>query len=155
MASKARSETSGADAKPAVALRDMLAAAAPSRRPVLVQNFVREAACSVLGLSEADGPADDVPLSETGLDSLLAVELRNVLVKSLGMTLSATLLFDHASIEALSEFLWSEMQDGEAPVVKQVATGKRAARAEGTAMLAEIAELSDAEVELLLEGGRQ
>ena len=111
VASKARSETSDAEAKPIVALRDMLAAAAPSRRPVLVRNFVREMACSVLGLSETDGPADDVPLSETGLDSLLAVELRNVLAKSLRMTLSATLLFDHASIEALSEFLWSEMQE--------------------------------------------
>jgi acyl carrier protein len=106
-------------------------------------------------LSETDGPVDDVPLSETGLDSLLAVELRNVLAKSLGMTLSATLLFDHASIEALSEFLWSEMQEGEAPLAKQGATDKPTARAEGTAMLAEIAELSDAEVELLLEGGRQ
>jgi polyketide synthase 12/myxalamid-type polyketide synthase MxaB len=155
IASKARSETTGAEAKPMVALRDILAAAAPGRRPVLVRNFVREMACTVLGLSETDGPVDDVPLSETGLDSLLAVELRNVLAKSLGMTLSATLLFDHASIEALSEFLWSEMQEGEAPLAKQGATDKPTARAEGTAMLAEIAELSDAEVELLLEGGRQ
>ena len=155
IASKARSETTGAEAKPMVALRDMLAAAAPRRRPVLVRNFVREMACTVLGLSETDGPVDDVPLSETGLDSLLAVELRNVLAKSLGMTLSATLLFDHASIEALSEFLWSEMQEGEAPLAKQGATDKPTARAEGTAMLAEIAELSDAEVELLLEGRRQ
>ncbi len=155
MASKAKNEASGAEAKPAIAIRNMLAAAAPSRRPVLVRNFVRETACIVLGLSETDGPADDVPLSETGLDSLLAVELRNVLAKSLGMTLSATLLFDHASIEALSEFLWSEMQEGEAPVAKQGATDKPAARAEGTEVLAEIAELSDAEVELVLEGVRQ
>ena len=155
MASRARTETSVAEARPAVALREMLEAAAPSRRGVLVRNFVRERACKVLGLTEADCPADGAPLSEAGLDSLLAVELRNVLGKSLGMSLSATLLFDHPSIEALSEFLWSEMQGAEAPVKKQDVMEKPGARAEGSAVLAEIAELSDAEVELLLGSGRR
>jgi acyl carrier protein len=133
----------------------MLEAAAPSRRPVLVRNFVRETACRVLGLTEADAPGDDAPLSEAGLDSLLAVELRNVLAKSLGMGLSATLLFDHPSVEALSEFLWSEMGAAKVPVKKQDIADKPGARAEGAAMLAEIAELSDAEVELLLASGRR
>ena len=63
----------------------------------------------MLGLTEANGPADNTPLSEVGLDSLLAVELRNALAKSLEAALSATLLFDHPTIEALSGFLWSEM----------------------------------------------
>jgi polyketide synthase 12/myxalamid-type polyketide synthase MxaB len=152
---KARTESSRAEAKPAVALREMLLVATPGRRPVLVRNFVRETTCRVLGLAEVDGPADGAPLSEAGLDSLLAVELRNVLGKSLGMSLSATLLFDHPSIEALSEFLWSEMREAEAPVKKQDVTDKPGARADGLAALAEIAELSDAEVELLLESGRR
>lgn len=155
IASRVRLEPSAAEAKPAVALRDTLEAAPPSRRPVLVRNFVRETACRVLGLSEANGPGDSAPLSEAGLDSLLAVELRNVLAKSLGMNLSATLLFDHPSIEALSDFLWSEMREAEAPIKKPGAADKPTARAEGAAMLAEIAELSDEEVELLLESGRQ
>jgi acyl transferase domain-containing protein/acyl carrier protein len=153
--SKARTETSGADAKPTIALREMLKAAAPGRRPVIVRNFVRETACGVLGLTEADGPADSAPLSEAGLDSLLAVELRNVLAKSLGMSLSATLLFDYPSIEALGEFLLSEMREVEELVKKQPLTDKPKGRTEGSTMLAEISELSDAEVELLLESGRQ
>jgi acyl transferase domain-containing protein/NAD(P)-dependent dehydrogenase (short-subunit alcohol dehydrogenase family) len=154
MASRAPTETSVAEAKPAVALREMLETAAPSRRPILVRNFVRKTACKVLGLTEVDCPADGAPLSEAGLDSLLAVELRNVLGKSLGMSLSATLLFDHPSIEALSEFLGNEMREVEAPIKKQDVVDKPGARAEGAAVLAEIAELSDAEVELLLESGR-
>ena len=71
------------------------------------------------------------------------------------MSLSATLLFDHPSIEALSDFLWGEMREVEAPVKKPDAADKPVARPEGAAVLAEIAELSDAEVELLLESGRQ
>ena len=155
MASRARTEASGHEAKPSVALREVLQAAAPSRRPVLVRNFVRETTYRVLGLAEADGPADDTPLSEAGLDSLLAVELRNAFGKSLGLSLAATLLFDHPSIGALSEFLWSEMREPEASVKKQDVAEKPGARAEGSAVLAEIAELSDAEVELLLGSGRR
>jgi acyl carrier protein len=109
----------------------------------------------VLGLAVADGPTDDAPLSDAGLDSLLAVELRNVLGKSLGMSLAATLLFDHPSIEALSEFLWSELREDEGPAEKPDPVEKPAAHTEGPAVLAEIAELSDAEVELLLSSGRR
>ena len=143
------------ETKPFVALRDMLAAAAPSRRRVLARNFVRETTFRVLGLTEADGPADGAPLSEAGLDFLLAVELRNVLGKSLGMSLSATLLFDHPTIEALSDFLWKEMRGPEAPVKKQDVSSGPGDRAVGSAVLAEIAELSDAEVELLLGSGQR
>jgi hypothetical protein len=155
IASKARTETSRVEAKPAISLRGMLEAAAPSRRHGLLRKFVRETACRVLGLTEADCPADGAPLSEVGLDSLLAVELRNVLGRSLGMGLSATLLFDYPSIEALSEFLWNETREAEAPAKKQNVNAKPGARAEGSAVLAEIAELSDAEVELLLGSERR
>jgi aryl carrier-like protein len=154
-APRARTETPDPAAKPAIALRETLEAAAPGRRPVLVRNFVRETACRVLGLTESDAPADGAPLSDAGLDSLLAVELRNVLGKSLGMNLSATLLFDHPSVEALSDFLWREMREADAPVKKSDATAKPGTRAEGATVLAEIAELSDAEVELMLETGRR
>jgi acyl transferase domain-containing protein len=147
-------QTASEQAKPTLSLRDILKAAAPSRRPVLLRNFVRETACKVLGLTEVDCPADGAPLSEVGLDSLLAVELRDVLQKSVGMNLSATLVFDHPSIEALSEFLSKEMRDAEMPTKKQDVADKPA-RTEGAAMLAEIAELSDTEVELLLASGRR
>jgi acyl transferase domain-containing protein len=155
MNAKLRIEASRVETKPFLALRDLLAAAAPSRRRVLTRNFVRETTFRVLGLTEADGPVDGAPLSEAGLDSLLAVELRNVLGKSLGMSLSATLLFDHPTIEALSDFLWKEMRGPEAPVKKQDVSSGSGDRAVGSAVLAEIAELSDAEVELLLGSGQR
>jgi NADPH:quinone reductase-like Zn-dependent oxidoreductase len=155
MGSKVRAETYGAEARSTVLLEEMVRAAAPGRRPVIVRNFVRQTACKVLGLTEADGPADSVPLAEVGLDSLLAVELRNVLAKSLRMNLSATLLFDYPSIEELGEFLLNQMRETDEPAKKQPATDKPKAGVEGSTVLAEIAELSDAEVELLLHSGRR
>ncbi len=96
---------------PALApFRTKLADAPSGRRPALLRNLVRETAIRVLGLSESDGPSDSAPLSEAGLNSLLAIELRNSLAKSLQMTLSATLLFEHPTIEALSAFLWDELR---------------------------------------------
>ena len=147
-------ETSRAEPKPVAKLRDILEDAAPSWRRVLVRKFIRETAFRVLGLTEANGAGDGAPLSEVGLDSLLAVELRNILGKSLGISLSATLLFDHPTIEALSEFLWNEMREPDTPVESQGVLARPGERAVGSAVLAEIAELSDAEVELLLGSGR-
>jgi hypothetical protein len=44
-----------------------------------------------------------------GLDSLMAVELRNKLGKSVGKTLSATLLFEYPTLEALADQLSSDV----------------------------------------------
>jgi hypothetical protein len=65
------------------------------------------------------------------------------------------LLFDHPTIEALSEFLWNEVRLSEAPSKKRDVSNGPTDRPVGSEMLAEIAELSDAEVEILLGAKRQ
>ena len=64
---------------------------------------VSELVTRVVGASLRVEP--DQLLTELGLDSLMAVELRNLLARSLGVPLPATLLFDHPSLEALARFL--------------------------------------------------
>jgi acyl carrier protein len=52
------------------------------------------------------GAVDDrQPLSNAGLDSLMAIELRNWLMERTGRTLAPTLLFDYPTVEKLERFL--------------------------------------------------
>jgi acyl carrier protein len=74
---------------------------------------LREVAGRVLG-APGDEVDPTVPLTELGLDSLMAVEMRNRLAAALGRTLPATLLFNHPTLEALAELLIEPFaEDGE------------------------------------------
>ncbi|WP_298799749.1 type I polyketide synthase [uncultured Pseudonocardia sp.] len=56
-----------------------------------------------------DGPVDaDQPLREFGLDSMMAVELRNRLQRSTGLMLLTTVVFDHPTVAALAGHLLDE-----------------------------------------------
>jgi polyketide synthase PksN len=83
---------------------DRLAALAPAERRAGLDVLVRAESARVLGgdLARLD-PAR--PLAELGLDSLMAVELRNGLARALGRALPATLLFDHPTVGALVDAL--------------------------------------------------
>ena len=87
-------------------LRQRLAEAPAARRAPLLVAHVAARVTRVLGLG--DGALDlRRPLNELGLDSLMAVELRNQLKVDLelGTPLTATLVFDHPTVEAIAEFL--------------------------------------------------
>jgi hypothetical protein len=149
-----RPDSGTAHRQPAT-IRQRMAAAAPGRRPALLRDFVRSAAIRVLGWDERSALDDDGPLTDAGLDSLLSVELRNVLSRSLELSLPATLLFDHPTIASLGRYLWDELLDpGDGGRDEIVKTGAPEPRS-GSVLLAEIAELSDEEVERLVAGNRR
>ena len=77
--------------------------------------FVEERVVKALGLDPSRPPDRSRPLQELGLDSLLAVELRNVLSNGLGLPrrLPATLLFDYPSVAAITDYLASELLPAE------------------------------------------
>src|SRR5262249_38816830 len=82
-----------------------LAALPAARRAKEVLSAVRTDVARVLHLGEASAVPVDRPLSELGLDSLMAVELRNALGQRMGLSLPATLAFDYPTVDALSRFL--------------------------------------------------
>ncbi|NKI93273.1 type I polyketide synthase [Rhizobacter sp. SG703] len=90
-------------------LHERMAAALPARRKTVLRDEVRRLTVKVLGVQRADELDVTEPLRQLGLDSLMAVELRNLLGKSVGRTLAATVTFDHPSVAALTEHLASEV----------------------------------------------
>ena len=78
---------------------------APDRRLEAVVDVVRSEVARVLSLAGADAVETDRPLKELGLDSLMAVELRNALGKRAGARLPATLAFDYPTPAVIAKYL--------------------------------------------------
>ncbi len=86
-----------------------LAGARPSERMDVLLTFVQAEASKVLGLDPSRALDLRRPLNEIGLDSLMAVELRNALSNLVGRTLPVTLLFDYPAIQGLAGYLAAEV----------------------------------------------
>ncbi|MFD9089183.1 type I polyketide synthase, partial [Streptomyces prasinus] len=93
-------------------LRDALAAAPEPEWPRLLLEAVRTHTARVLGHTGADTVEPRRAFRDVGFDSLTAVELRNVLTAETGLRLPATLVFDHPTPVALSEYLLGELSGG-------------------------------------------
>ncbi|HET9626245.1 MAG TPA: SDR family NAD(P)-dependent oxidoreductase, partial [Kofleriaceae bacterium] len=91
------------------ALLTALAAAAPADRPELLVRHIAGTVARILGRPDAPVQPRD-RLMDLGLDSLMAVELRNALVATVGRPLPSTLMFDYPSVEAIAGLLATELQ---------------------------------------------
>jgi NAD(P)-dependent dehydrogenase (short-subunit alcohol dehydrogenase family) len=124
------------------------------KRLAALTAWVRERARDVLGLASVEAVPTDQPLSELGLDSLMAVELRNIIRTGLelGPSLPSTVVFDYPTVEALAGHLaadvlgWGE-PGPEAPLPE------KAPEYDPVAALARLESLSDDEVAARLRGG--
>jgi acyl carrier protein len=148
-----------ADSQPAVPVnfrKELEATTGAEQRRLLVQHL-RTTIARVLALPTPTQIALRQGLTELGMDSLMAVELRNLLVKSLACTLPATLLFDYPTIEALADYISQDLQRtlGEqsraaATAEQPLAQGNDPSAAE-MADDAAIADMDDAELMLLID----
>jgi acyl transferase domain-containing protein len=122
--------------------------AAPSERLDLLRAFIREKVMKVLRLGQDEPPARNARLMDLGFDSLMAVQLRNELGSGLGLDrpLPATLMFDRPTIDSLSTYLSAVLFPEERTTETVVAADSPPPSIDPSA----IAEMSDAEVELLL-----
>ncbi|MDX2205389.1 MAG: SDR family NAD(P)-dependent oxidoreductase [Hyphomicrobiaceae bacterium] len=136
-----------ATAEPAAPAQDIVAtlmAAPAARRRTLLAGLVGQSVARTLGLdAERIDPA--APLGDLGLDSLLAVQLRNTLSRALGTPLPATLLFDYPTVEALTGHLADD--------VLKLGPGEEASPPAPTpapSLVDSIEDMSDEEVERML-----
>ncbi|MEM7497170.1 MAG: SDR family NAD(P)-dependent oxidoreductase [Pseudomonadota bacterium] len=100
---------------PAETLGDRLASAPASRHLALVTGAVRAAAAEILGHTDAGHVPVTRPLGELGLDSLMAMQLRDRLASMAALPLGPQIVYDHPSVAALSEHLLA-MLSGSADV---------------------------------------
>ena len=101
------------------ALRRRLPSLAEKDRLEAVVAMVQEVVAAVLGLAGAAAVPSSQPLKELGLDSLMAVEIRNQLSARAETTLPATLVFDYPTPQEIATFLlreaFAEMDGAAAP----------------------------------------
>jgi myxalamid-type polyketide synthase MxaE and MxaD len=133
--------------------RKVLLAAEPGERHQLLQSYLSEQVARVLGLSAAKLDVEQ-PLSNLGLDSLMAVELKNRIAVDLGVNVpmvkflqgfsvaqAATQLFDQLTTEAFT------------PSPALAVTQRQEEQKNGSSdehLLANLDQLSDEEVDSLL-----
>ena len=95
------------------ALRARLAAlASEAERLQALVELAQEDIAAVLALPGASSVPADVPLKELGLDSLMAVELRNRLSARVGTKLPTTLAFDYPTPRAMAQLLLEKLELG-------------------------------------------
>ena len=125
-------------------LADMLAKAPPVRRMTLLLDYVHGRALHVLGLPGSYPLDPDQGLRDVGLDSLMAVELRNELQSRIAVHLPTTLAFDYPTVNAIANHLAQTLalDTGVLPA----AAPARAA----DSFAEQLGELSDADAEALL-----
>lgn len=84
---------------------DSLHRLSPTARRARLVETVDGALRTVVGLSASKVIDPETTVSELGIDSVLAVEVRNELTSQTGLKLPATLLFDYTTIGALADHL--------------------------------------------------
>ena len=134
---------------------EQLASALPEERHDVIVDAVRNTIARVLRVADPSRLQRDQPLLDLGFDSLMAVELRNVLrgTFALERKLPATIVFDHPTINAIATYLDGFLDDGARGAVPgdRIESTQRVRRQHVDLLdTDDVAALSDEDVEAML-----
>jgi malonyl CoA-acyl carrier protein transacylase len=82
---------------------------AAADREKLLKGFVERCVLKVISLGETTSIHHERSLTEQGIDSLSAVELRNLLCKGVDKKFPVGIVFQHSTVNAMASFLMSEL----------------------------------------------
>ncbi|MEA5550940.1 SDR family NAD(P)-dependent oxidoreductase [Anabaena cylindrica UHCC 0172] len=109
-------------------IRQQLETASVDRRMSLFTEYLNNEIKNVLGLPGSHTLKLQMGLFDMGMDSLMAIELRNRLQKQLETNLPSTLLFDYPTVETLTKYIaekvmgWTatpNIEDKKQPIINQ------------------------------------
>jgi thioesterase domain-containing protein/acyl carrier protein len=103
-------------------------------RPAGVLELVRDEVAAVLGIPDPSALSSERPLAELGLDSRMALELRNRLAAATGLRLPATLFFEFPTIDQAAHRLLDQL-DRDAAAAPPATPAPGAPLADGEAAL--------------------
>jgi acyl carrier protein/short-subunit dehydrogenase len=108
-------------ARPSGDFSARFAAAPAGDRRRMLGDHVRAEIAAVMGMESGAQIEARQRLFDIGIDSLMAVELRNSLHGSLAIALPSTLVFDYPTVEALVDFLAAGLQVNGVPATPPAA----------------------------------
>jgi acyl transferase domain-containing protein/acyl carrier protein len=128
----------------------------PHRRQGAIAHYVAAQVATALGLGSGEAIEADRRFMDLGIDSLIAIELRNRLQADLGTALTQTVIFDYPTVRLLAGHLAAQLfveervvEERESPAADAVAEESETGNG-----LEEIAMLADSEIRRLLRGRR-
>ena len=130
-------------------LKKLIEETRPAERLAVLRNSVSTLAARVLGLDPGHPIDPQQSLNELGLDSLMAVEMRNDLSVAVGQSFPPTLLFNYPNIGAITDFLATEVLAIDSG--RRIAVAPAAAAAKPSSSFEEFDGLSQDELVVLLE----
>jgi len=135
------------EALPGVSERDTILAASPAEREGLLSGFVAAQVTRVMRLPAETLDAQQ-PLRTLGLDSLMAVEIRNRVQAGLGVSLPLAVLLEGPSTAQLIARLLPMLPAG--PVPAAPAPADRIDAQKAAALLGRLDDLGEGDVDALL-----
>ncbi|MEZ4729296.1 MAG: SDR family NAD(P)-dependent oxidoreductase [Caldilineaceae bacterium] len=145
MSQSAPSTPAVAEVTQPIRLRQQLTSAPPDQRTPLLLQHLRSAVANVLGLRAPEQIDPRQGLLGLGMDSLMAIELRNRLGRTLEQTLPTTVVFDYPTLEQLQQFILATIF-GESAVTAPPTTGATSDGGKPVAVDSTVAALSAEEL---------